>query len=360
MSTSNRYIRGKDGKFLGSLPAEPNLDTTKLVKVPALPREVIESIKSPDKIEYNKVKIASLDDPNRKAQYFEKENDVLGLFKEGSVVEFAGRSFVVKTSDKPFAQSNKGEPKTDVYILLEDRMSGESKEIKISYKSENYQFLENKMNKDRFEAIFNTEEREIITALLPVNERVDRKFEIAESDLLNEETRMTLGYRLDIMAADASGYMPIPVSEETMAEILSGGKLDESKRNGVIHGEVVKNSGVAEFILVGDKFESATEALSKMVPIKDYVKDPATRIIGLAPKAVNLIPSKAKDFGGDKIKPWDGNRPLAIAIKWEKKNGKFIGSPDTTKPLFNSWASMVGESLLARVKKTVESANPAS
>lgn len=353
MAGKVRYIKGKNGKFLGSLPSAPTLFDLQS-KLPALPPGVLESLASTEKIEQYSKKIASLSDAEKKAKYFQKENSVLSLFKAGEIVEMGGRSFLIKEADKPFAQENKGEPKTDIYVRLEDRMSGEIKEVKISYKSANYQFLENKMNKDRFEAIFNEEERKAIQALLPLNERVDREFELDESDLLNEETRMTLGYRLDIMAADAAGYMPIPVSEETMEEILSGAKLEDKKRNGIINGNIVENSGVAEYILVGDEFKTAEEALSQMIPISEYVKDPATRIIGLAPKAVNFIPHRAKDFGGDKPSPWDGNRPLAISINWTRRNGKFIGKPDTSSPIFKNWAHPMGFSLLEQVKKAVQ------
>lgn len=347
----NRYIRNKNGKFMGSRPADPKLNLLPK-NLPPIPKELMNSILSPEASKKYDMDMQKFVDPNRKAEYFEKENSVLNLFEKGSVVTFGGRDFEVKVADKPFAQKG-GEPKTDVYIILEDRMSGEKEEIKISYKSENYQFLENKMDKNRFEAIFTPDEQSLIHSLLPLNKKVNQKVEIDEKDLLNEETKMTLGYRLDLMASDASGYMPIAVSEATMEEILSGAKLDDSKRNGTIHGEVVENSGAANFVLVGDKFNSAEEALAAMVPIKKYVKDSSKRIIGLAPKAVNLIPHRAKDFGGDKPKPWDGNRPLVISLEWTRRNGKFIGKPKSGAPLFEKWATPAGISLLDAVKKVL-------
>ncbi len=348
----NRFIKGKDGKFQGSLPSQPNF-IPPLFELPNVPEEVIESIKSPELKAKYESKIAALADPDRKAQYFEKENSVLSLFKNGEIVNFNGRSYEIKNADKPFSQSNKGEPKTDIYVLLEDRMSGESKEVKISYKSENYQFLENKMSGDRFNVIFNDDEKLMIRALLPLNERVNRSFEIDEQDLLNEETRLTLGYRLDIMASDATGYMPITVSEDTMAEILGGGRLEEGKRNGVIHGEIIENSGVANYILVGEQFSNASEALEKMLTIEEYVKEKKNRVIALAPKAVNCIPHRAKHFGGDKTTPWDGNRPLVMSINWARKNGKFVGKPNVESPLFSKWAHQAGFSLMDDIKAAI-------
>jgi hypothetical protein len=364
VTVGKRYVKDKNGKFLGSLPAQPSFNSplpnhkgaSALFDYARGEGDGVSSLEEAKRRYLER--LALLYDPNRKAQYMQKENSVLGLFKEGEIVEYAGRSYSIKTADKPFAQDNRGEPKTDVYILLEDRMSGEEKEIKISYKSENYQFLENKMSGNRFREIFNKEETKAIMELLPLNDRVNREFEISTSDLLNEETRLTLGYRLDIMASDATGYMPITVSEETMAEILGGAKLEESKRNGVIHGEQVENSGVANYILVGDGFENANDALSKIIPISEYVKDESKRVIALAPKAVNMIPHRAKHFGGDKTKPWDGNRPLAIALSWTREGDKLVGRP-YIKPgsLFRKWAHGVGDALLEKVVDAVDESN---
>lgn len=362
MSTGKRYVKDKSGKFLGSLPAQPvfgapaptHKGASALFDYARNPGEGVSSLEEAKRRYLEK--LALLEDPNRKAQYMQKENSVLGLFKEGEVVEYAGRSYLVKTADKPFAQDSRGEPKTDVYILLEDRMSGEAKEIKISYKSENYQFLENKMSGTRFFKIFSKAEQKEILELLPKNDRVNREFEISTADLLNEDTRLTLGYRLDIMASDATGYMPITVSEETMAEILGGAQLEEVKRNGMIHGQQVENSGVANYILVGDNFENANEALSKIIPISEYVKDESKRVIALAPKAVNMIPHRAKHFGGDKAKPWDGNRPLAISLKWTREGDKLIGKPEV-KTLFKKWAHGVGDELMEKVVDAVSESN---
>lgn len=358
MSAGKRYVKDKNGKFLGSLPAQPTFNAPQITHKGAsalfdYARNEGEGVSSLEEAKRRYLeKLALLEDPNRKAQYLQKENSVLGLFREGEMVEYNGRSYCVKTADKPFSQDNKGEPKTDVYVLLEDRLSGESKEIKISYKSENYQFLENKMSASRFFSIFNKEEQKEIISLIPKNDRVNREFEISTSDLLNEETRLTLGYRLDIMASDATGYMPITVSEETMAEILGGAKLEETKRNGIIHGETVENSGVANYILVGDNFTDANDALSKIVPIAEYVKEEDKRVIALAPKAVNMIPHRAKHFGGDKAKPWDGNRPLAISLSWTREGNKLVGKPEV-KTLFKKWAHGVGDELLEKVVDAV-------
>lgn len=352
----NRYLRLKDGRFAGSLASAPK-HTVRTVLAPSLPTtlfnykpEASENVISAAHQKYlDKV---GLEDATRATLSGQKEDQILKLFPAGEVMEFKGRSYTVLESDKPFSQNSKGEPKTDIYIRLEDRMSGNVEEVKLTYKSSNYQFLENKMSGNRFFAIFSEEEQKEILRLLPENDRVNREFEIETSALLNPESKLTLGYRLDIMSSDAAGYMAMNVSRETMSEIIAGDKLDDEKKHGVVNGEIVENSGVANYILIGENFKDANEVLSKMISVSDYVDNDENRLIALAPKAVNMIPSRAKAFGGDKIKPWDGNRPLAVSMTWTRQGTKLVAKPELT-PLFSKWAHQVGHDLLAKVVTAV-------
>jgi hypothetical protein len=351
-----RYLRSKDGRFAGSIPSLPAHAQNKFLKstdIPPLFELPEASTEDPISAAHRKyLDKVGIEDATRATLAGEKEDQILSHFVPGSLIEFEGRSYGIITSDKPFSQDSKGEPKTDIYMLLEDRMSGETREVKITYKSANYQFLENKMSGARFFSIFNKEEQKEILRALPQNERVNREFEITTDKLLEPESKLTLGYRLDIMSSDTTGYMPIGVSQETMTEILAGDKLDDNKKHGVVNGKVVENSGVANYILIGDDFNSSASVLSNMVAISDYVAKDENRLISLAPKAVNMIPSRAKHFGGDKVKPWDGNRPLAISLKWTHEGDKLVGRPDT-KTLFKKWAHQIGDDLLEKVANAV-------
>lgn len=354
--SENRYLRHKDGRFAGSL-ASPPQHLVKANIVPNLPQTLFEYKADPEtstlSVAHQKyLDKVGVEDAARATLAGEKEDQILKLFPAGSIVEFEGRSHSVLESDKPSSQNGQGEAKTDVYILLKDRMSGETNEVKLTYKSESYQFLENKMSGNRFSSIFSEKEQKEILTLLPKNERVNREFEIETSDLLNSDSKLTLGYRLDIMSSDAAGYMAINVSRETMSEIIAGHKIDEEKRNGIINGNVVEDSGIATHILIGEDFENADEVLSKIVSISDYVDKDENRAIALAPKAVNMIPSRAKIFGGDKTKPWDGNRPLAVSMQWTREGTKLVAKPNVDS-IFSQWAHQVGEELLIKVSTAV-------
>lgn len=80
----------------------------------------------------------------------EAERRILGFMSEGTEFVFEGKEYTVVLSGKPTCR--KGEPKTDIYILAESDEG--DVEIKISYKKENADFIENKMSAERAEQLF--------------------------------------------------------------------------------------------------------------------------------------------------------------------------------------------------------------
>ena len=80
----------------------------------------------------------------------EAEKRILSYFQRGNKVIYKEQEFTIIEADKPTCLQ--GEPKTDVYVLLQNDEKVE--EIKISYKKENADFLENKTNAERAQQIF--------------------------------------------------------------------------------------------------------------------------------------------------------------------------------------------------------------
>ena len=88
----------------------------------------------------------------------EFERRMLSYFSKGTEFFYNGRTMKVLESDKPTC--SQGEPKTDIYVLASDGHNQE--EIKISYKKENADFLENKTNAERAEQLFGPNWRVVI------------------------------------------------------------------------------------------------------------------------------------------------------------------------------------------------------
>ena len=87
------------------------------------------------------------------------ERRIAKLLRKGCTFIFQGQKYIVINSGKPTCR--KGEPKTDIYVEAQSE-SGDTIEIKISYKKENADFIENKTNAERAKALFGDEWSDII------------------------------------------------------------------------------------------------------------------------------------------------------------------------------------------------------
>ena len=95
--------------------------------------------------------------------FINTEHCVEKLFPVGTTFSFEGKKYQVALCGKP--RPARGECKTDVYIkgIASD---GEAREIKISVKQKNADFLENKMSFDRACEIFGKDASSIIKQCL--------------------------------------------------------------------------------------------------------------------------------------------------------------------------------------------------
>ena len=88
-----------------------------------------------------------------------EERKIKAILSVGTSFKFRGSRYTVLKSGKPTCHN--GEPKTDIYVLAETDNS--TCEFKISYKKDNADFIENKMNAERAELLLGSEWKNIIT-----------------------------------------------------------------------------------------------------------------------------------------------------------------------------------------------------
>ena len=121
-----------------------------------------------------------------------------------------------------------------------------------------------------------------------------------------------MGWRLDIINKNSGKLVcPIIFSKEQKAEIFLGTNLSIEKRDVMVNGDIIKNAGIANRILIdSENYSSAQEIINGLIKIEDYQPD-----YFLAFKAVNYRSLE------DKI---DGNRPLAVWINWRKENPEIV------------------------------------
>lgn len=246
------------------------------------------------------------------SSFGQAERDVQSYFEIGQVVRFNDQSWCVQNVGKPTCGN--GEPKTDIYILLKSESSEEIREIKISYKKSNADFVENKIKADRAEIIFGNNWAEIIqSSTINIRRRfLDKNLIFKNRKGRTVNGSITLGWKFELvnrLNGELSGQ--VNLTTEQLLDIYLGNNLDEEKKNASVNGVIIPNSGVANYILIGDEFSSTEEILDKIVSLDEYVRNNPN--IYFACKALNYRSFEDK---------FDGDRPLAVQVKWEVVNGK--------------------------------------
>ena len=163
------------------------------------------------------------------------ERRILAFMAEGTEFVFQEKNYKIILSGKPTC--HKGEPKTDIYILAES--SSDKVEIKISYKKENADFIENKMSADRAEQLFGEDWVNIIEqSTMAISDRFEERMLIYKNKFKRtEKGAITLGWKFELLnknSGDLSGKMLL--TEEQVIDVYAGSNLVDDKCYGVRTG----------------------------------------------------------------------------------------------------------------------------
>lgn len=238
---------------------------------------------------------------------------------KGTIFNFNGEQLTVQKVAKPQVVS--GECKTDIYLEALNR-HGDTREFKISYKQENAEFIENKMKDSRAEGILGPNWKSIIES---GTKNLKSKFE-SRALIIKKGKRngsITLGWKyelLDVKGGELSSKLNL--SKEQIIDIYSGENLPEEKRNAVVDGIKIENSGVANYMLRTDKLNNPQDIINNLQTIEEYVEMHPD--VYFACKALNY-----RTFD----KKYDGDRPLAVQIDWENENGFLVPRYNYSDPL---------------------------
>lgn len=272
-------------------------------------------------------------------EFGDAERRILSYFKAGTKIYHEGKELTVKEAGKPTCP--KGEPKTDIYILSTD--GANDIEIKISYKKENADFLENKTNAVRAEQLFGDDWRDVIErSTEAISDQFDKRMLIYKEKMKRtEKGAITLGWKFELLnkaGGDLSGKMDLTYQQ--VYDVYAGTNLSEEKRNASVNGRIIPDSGVADYLLITDKdkVESAQDIIDKMYSIDEYIKEHPE--IYFACKALNY-----RTFA----KKYDGNRPLAVQVDWTVNDDKL-----SSELVFNKPLEMNGDEMAKRLLKCME------
>lgn len=276
-----------------------------------------------------------------KKNYGKLERRVIDIFTSEKTFLFNGETYKVVKIGKPQPQKGSGEPKTDVYILGVNK-SNKFKEIKLSLKlKSSNEFQENKVNAERAESFFGEGYENIIEE---TTRSIADRFEnqpllYASGKHPTKPNSVTLGWKLEIASKPRKLSAPIQLSDKQIRQfVYKGVNLPPEKKHAVVAGEVIENSGVADYIVYAEleDLQTSQDVLIRMELIDEVEIEPTYLIF----TANNYRTKEDKS---------DGARPIAVRVDWYIKDNKLAHRILYDKPL-----SYSGKDLVPGLKEVLE------
>lgn len=251
------------------------------------------------------------------------ERFIINLFESEGKFTFEDKNYNIITIGKP--RPKKGECKTDVYILASDLNTNLTREIKISIKQNDADFLENKISLERATEIFGDETKEILIKSIKSVEKsfFDDFLVYFKKYKRTEEKCIKIGWKFELInkhGGERSGEIKLTNSQKI--DVYSGSNLNSDKKDAIVSGNKINDSGIANYILeVSDTEHSLDYYLKNIISIEDFA---VKQQIYFACKAINYRSQHDK---------WDGNRPLSVYINWCLVDGVLKAEFVMDKPL---------------------------
>ena len=255
-------------------------------------------------------------------QFGISERYILSLFPVNTIFQFKGINYKVLIAGKPCP--SKGECKTDIYVLTETETKDQV-EFKISFKQINADFLENKIKLERAIDILGVNAQEIIKkATKSIRNTFEDDYLVYFKRFKRTKAKcIKLGWKFEFMnkiSGEKSGTIPLTLEQKI--NIYAGTNLPVDKKNCFVNGNVIENSGIANYIIETHQYNQPLNYyLNKMVKIEDYASE---QNIYFACKALNYRVDENK---------WDGDRPLAVYVDWNLINKKLFAEIVYDNPL---------------------------
>ena len=271
--------------------------------------------------------------------FSQTEVDILAKFKPGTDFIFKQTDYTVLISGKP--SPSKGECKTDLYILAEDKNKN-SIEIKVSIKQHNADFLENKMSLERAIQIFGDDAQSTIEkSILTIKQSFLDDFLVTFNQYGRTEAKtLKIGWKFELLnkgGGDKSGLLQL--TDDQKLNVYAGTNLTIDKKNSKVNGLEIVDSGIANYIfeLEDGKIYSSQTIIDNLEDINDFI---VGKNIYFACKSINYRVTANK---------WDGNRPLSVYVNWSIVNDQLLARIMFSNPL-GSTANDIGNNIKGLLK----------
>lgn len=240
------------------------------------------------------------------------EDHIINVFLSDTSFEYGERLCEVIEAGKPRPQGVGGECKTDVYVRAKEQDTGEEFELKISVKNTNKEFIGNKLKKEDMEAYLGPGWEDIITeATTSIRDKFENSILMyAAGHYPTRPNSVTVGWKLEITDKPRTLSVPIPLNDKEIREyVYKGTNLAKNKKDAVINGRVIPNSGVADYLIITriEDIETSNDVIEQMQLIDDID-------IGNV-----YFVFTANNYRTD-VQKADGARSLAVRIEWSVNN----------------------------------------
>lgn len=269
------------------------------------------------------------------------EDRVIEVFQNEHSFSYDEVCYKVLKVGKPRPSS--GECKTDVYVLGQSPNNSKI-ELKISIKTRSSnEFQENKVTAKKMEAYFGTGWEETV---IKASKNLRAEFEnrpliyVTKHHPVKPDS-ITLGWKLEIASKPRSLSAPIPLTDKEIRDyVYKGTNQSTEKKNASVNGEMIINSGIAEFLLVTeiDEIKSTSDVINQMQLIDDAKISPTYLIF-----TANNYRTREDSA--------DGPRPLAVFVKWTCIDNKLISEIIYDSPLLYTGQNDIKPILLEALNK---------
>ena len=258
--------------------------------------------------------------------FSESEKKLREIISNSKSFTFEGEAFVPELVTKPTIEGGGGETKTDVYIKARKISDNSISEIKISYKQKNFSFLENKIKKERAEAIYGKNWLQVVSQQI---EQIKERF--AHQPLVYFEksgnTRkgsIKLGWRYE-MESYGKRTLGVSIKQNIAKQVLQNENAIKKYADGFVNGNIIPGSGMPDYFLTENisQIKNTDDIFQNLVSAKDMINKSK---ITAAFLAQNYDPFMDKQHGGNR-------RHLAVYVDWTAKNNKLSANLVFDKPL---------------------------
>jgi hypothetical protein len=266
-----------------------------------------------------------------KKQNGKTEEMVKKAFKAGQTFQYNNKKHTVITSGKPIGREYRAkECKTDIYV--QTSCVTNIVEFKISIKQNNADFIENKPSFTRVKTIFGSN---VFTTIQSLSQSVISQFH--QDHLIDfiatttkgqpRSPRIKIGWIFNLVnKKHKSKSSSITLTHQQLLEVYSGPNQSEGQKNAKVNGQVIPNSGIADYMLIVDPNNQKTlqQFVNDLIPITQYIT--SNNHMYFAFKAINYMVETDK---------WDSDRPLSVWVNWNIINNKLhrtlmFNEPTTT------------------------------